>query len=83
MAEQRTKSTEAGFDALVNAIEDETRRRDCKEIAAPRKGSISLYLTCDLDEHAASFAKLGKHKCGAGCLYGGELRACAIQRSNH
>ena len=36
---------------------------------APRKSNIALYLTCDLDEHAALLAKLGKHRRGTGCLY--------------
>lgn len=40
---------------------------------APRKSNISLYLTCDLDEHAASLAKLGKYKRGVGCLYVNKL----------
>lgn len=114
MAEQKTKPGDAGVDAFLNAIENETRRQDCKAIAAmmakatkekpklwggsmvgygdrhykyasghegdtfivgfaPRKASISLYLTCDLDEHAALLAKLGKHKRGAGCLYVNKL----------
>ncbi len=110
MAEQKTRPSDASVDAFLNAIEDETRRRDCQAIAAmmgkatkkkpklwggnmlgygdrhykytsghegdtfivgfaPRKANISLYLTCNLDEHAASLAKLGKHKRGVGCLY--------------
>lgn len=110
MAAQKTKPSEASVDAFLDAIEDETRRRDCKTIAglmakatkkqpkrwsggmvgygdrhykyasghegdtfivsfAPRKANISLYLTCDLDEHLALLVKLGKHKRGAGCLY--------------
>ncbi len=35
---------------------------------SPRKDSISLYLTCDLDK-LGNLGKLGKHKRGVGCLY--------------
>lgn len=34
-----------------------------------RKASLSIYLTCDIREHAAALKKLGKHKTGVGCLY--------------
>lgn len=34
-----------------------------------RKGPISLYLTCDLDEFAPLLAGLGPHKRGVGCLW--------------
>lgn len=36
---------------------------------APRKGQISLYLTCDIQQMAPLLEKLGKHKTGKGCLY--------------
>lgn len=36
---------------------------------SPRKAKISLYLTMNINEHAATLAKLGKHKTGKGCLY--------------
>ena len=36
---------------------------------APRKQSLSLYLTCDLSTHARLLKKLGKYKAGKGCLY--------------
>jgi len=36
---------------------------------SPRKTSISLYVTCDAASHAATLAKLGKHKTGKGCIY--------------
>ena len=35
---------------------------------SPRKANLSLYLM-NLQVHAASLKKLGKHKTGAGCLY--------------
>ena len=114
MPEQKTRPSEGSVEKFLNAIEDETRRRDSKTIAAlmakatmkkpklwsggmvgfgdrhykyasghegdtfivgfaPRKTNISLYLTCDLDEHAVSLAKLGKHKRGVGCLYVNKL----------
>ena len=36
---------------------------------SPRKSALSLYLTGDIQTHAAALAKLGKHKTGVGCLY--------------
>jgi len=36
---------------------------------APRKGDISIYLSCDTEARAALLAKLGRHKMGKGCLY--------------
>lgn len=35
---------------------------------SPRKANLSLHLM-DLQRHAESLTKLGKHKTGAGCLY--------------
>lgn len=35
---------------------------------SPRKANLSLHLI-DLQQHADSLTKLGKHKTGAGCLY--------------
>jgi hypothetical protein len=40
---------------------------------SPRKQSISLYLTCDIQQHADLLEKLGKHKTGKGCLYVNKL----------
>lgn len=36
---------------------------------SPRKANLSLYLTINIKEHAATLEKLGKHKTGVGCLY--------------
>lgn len=36
---------------------------------SPRKANLSLFLTINIQEHAAALKKLGKHKTGAGCLY--------------
>lgn len=36
---------------------------------SPRKQQISLYLACDLAQHEALLARLGKIKHGKGCLY--------------
>ncbi|MBI1247657.1 DUF1801 domain-containing protein [bacterium] len=36
---------------------------------APRKGQISLYLSCDIQKHADLLANLGKYQTGKGCLY--------------
>jgi hypothetical protein len=41
---------------------------------APRKGNLSVYLTCDIGKnYAAELKALGKHKTGKGCLYIGKL----------
>ncbi len=36
---------------------------------SPRKANLSLHLILNLQTHAASLKKLGKHKAGVGCLY--------------
>src|SRR5688572_11329524 len=36
---------------------------------SPRKANLSLYLTMNIQNHAAALKKLGKHKTGVGCLY--------------
>lgn len=36
---------------------------------SPRKGKISLYLTCNANELREELSKLGKHKTGKGCIY--------------
>jgi Domain of unknown function (DU1801) len=36
---------------------------------APRKANLSLYLGMDINKHATTLKKLGKHKTGVGCLY--------------
>lgn len=36
---------------------------------SPRKTSLSLYLSLDINQHAATLQQLGKHKTGVGCLY--------------
>lgn len=36
---------------------------------SPRKTNFSLNLVLDIKQHAATLAKLGKHKTGVGCLY--------------
>ena len=36
---------------------------------SPRKASLSLYLSLNIQSHEALLQKLGKHKTGAGCLY--------------
>ena len=36
---------------------------------APRKANLSLHLCGSLKIHSESFAKLGKHKLGVGCIY--------------
>lgn len=41
---------------------------------SPRKANLSLYLTVDINKHAALLKKLGKHKTGAGCLYLNKLK---------
>lgn len=41
----------------------------CRIGFAPRKGQTVLYVSCDLQKHAKTLARLGKHKTGKGCLY--------------
>ena len=36
---------------------------------SPRKANLSLHLTLDIQKHAETLKKLGKHKTGVGCLY--------------
>lgn len=36
---------------------------------SPRKANLSLHLAVNIQQHADSLKKLGKHKTGAGCLY--------------
>jgi len=36
---------------------------------AVRKTKITVYLTLDLDQETEILSRLGKHKCGRGCLY--------------
>lgn len=37
---------------------------------SPRKGSISLYMSCDVNgQHADLLSKLGKHKAAKACIY--------------
>lgn len=36
---------------------------------SPRKASLSLYLTCDLDQLSDQLADLGTYSRGKGCLY--------------
>ena len=40
---------------------------------SPRKASLSLYLSINIQSHAAALKKLGKHKTGVGCLYVNKL----------
>ena len=41
----------------------------CRVGFAPRKDKFSMYLACDIHQHADLLRKLGKHKTGKGCLY--------------
>ena len=36
---------------------------------SPRKANFSLHLVLDIQRHADTLKKLGKHKTGVGCLY--------------
>jgi len=42
---------------------------------SPRKASLSLYLTCDLDQLSDQLADLGTYSRGKGCLYVKHLEA--------
>src|SRR6185503_13809843 len=46
---------------------------------SPRKANLSLYLSMNIQEHAATLKKLGKHKTGAGCLYINKLEEIDIK----
>lgn len=46
---------------------------------SPRKQNLSLYLTCELDEHADLLSELGKHKTGKACLYINKLEDVNIK----
>jgi len=41
----------------------------CQVGFSPRKGKISLYLSCGLGRSPEIMARLGKHKAGKGCIY--------------
>ena len=45
---------------------------------SPRKANLSLHLI-DLQRHADSLIKLGKHKTGAGCLYVNKLEDVDVE----
>jgi len=36
---------------------------------SPRKGHLSIHLTCDIARYEHHLARLGKHKTGKGCLH--------------
>lgn len=58
-----------GFGARAQRYAD-GRVLDWPEIAfSPRKGDISVYLMDGTAAHAASLARLGRHKTGQVCLY--------------
>jgi hypothetical protein len=46
---------------------------------SPRKASISLYLNLNIQAHAPSLEKLGKHKTSVGCLYINKLEDVDMQ----
>lgn len=46
---------------------------------SPRKANISLYLTTNIKNQAATLEKLGKHKTGVGCIYINKLEDIDIK----
>ena len=46
---------------------------------SPRKANLSLYLTMNIQNHAAALKKLGKHKTGVGCLYINKLEDVDVE----
>ena len=46
---------------------------------SPRKANLSLHLVLDIQQHAATLKKLGKHKTGVGCLYINKLADVEIK----
>lgn len=110
MAELKTKANDGDVDAFLDAIPDDQRRTDAKQLCAlmssitghdpvmwgpaiigfgsstltyasgrqvdwmrigfsPRKASLSLYLTCDIDRLSEQLNSLGRYTTGKGCLY--------------
>ena len=46
------------------------RELDWPRVAfSPRKGNLTLYLSCSIDDFADELGRLGKYKNGKGCLY--------------
>lgn len=59
-----------GFGHRIYTSEKTGRSVDWMKIGfSPRKANISLYLSVDINKHADTLKKLGKHKTGKGCLY--------------
>lgn len=51
-------------------VYDSGREGDmCLAGFSPRKGSLSIYVTCSIEQYAPLLEKLGPHTCGKGCLY--------------
>jgi hypothetical protein len=46
---------------------------------SPRKANLSLHLVIDMQQHADTLKKLGKHKTGMGCLYINKLEDVDIK----
>lgn len=46
---------------------------------SPRKANLSLHLGLNLQKHAETLKKLGKHKTGVGCLYINKLEDVDIK----
>ncbi|HEX5651446.1 MAG TPA: DUF1801 domain-containing protein [Chitinophagaceae bacterium] len=46
---------------------------------SPRKANFSLHLVIDMQKHAETLKKLGKHKTGVGCLYINKLEDVEIK----
>ncbi len=59
-----------GFGNRIYTSPNTGRSVDWMKIGfSPRKANLSLYLSMDIQKHAATLKKLGKHKTGKGCLY--------------
>lgn len=57
-----------GFDTLH--YKSKASEGDWPKIAfSPRKGKLSLYVTCDASKLEYKLADMGKHEVGKGCIY--------------
>ncbi len=73
-------STMIGFGNMIYKSPTTGREVEWFKIGfSPRKANISLHLTMDINGHADTLKKLGKHKTGAGCLYINKLEDVDIK----
>ncbi len=63
-------SSMIGFGKLIYKSPSSGREVEWFKIGfSPRKANLSLHLVLDVQKHAETLKKLGKHKAGGGCIY--------------